>query len=160
MEMYVELITRISIAEHRPGEGILREAPTSLYSPVRHDPRHPLQIWARHRPRERQREPLLRPHMRTSTRLGPWITRTPTGRRPFLKARKQESVVQIAASTVTPAAVGAAGAVVGGLVTAFASRAVEAMRLRASLVEKAEGRKLESIERFLLAVNAWLDWLL
>ena len=68
--------------------------------------------------------------------------------------------MQIAASTVTPAAVGAAGAVVGGLVTAFASRAVEAMRLRASLVEKAEGRKLESIERFLLAVNAWLDWLL
>jgi hypothetical protein len=31
-EMYVELVTRISVAELRPGEGLLREALTSLYS--------------------------------------------------------------------------------------------------------------------------------
>jgi hypothetical protein len=33
------------------------------------------------------------------------------------------------------------------------------MRVRAALIEKAEERRLASIERFLLAVNAWLDWL-
>ena len=31
-EMYVELITRISVVELKPGEGLLREALTSLYS--------------------------------------------------------------------------------------------------------------------------------
>ncbi len=31
-EMYVELVTRISVAELKPDEGILREAMTSLYS--------------------------------------------------------------------------------------------------------------------------------
>jgi hypothetical protein len=31
-EMYVELVTRISVAELKPGEGLLREALTSLYS--------------------------------------------------------------------------------------------------------------------------------
>jgi hypothetical protein len=31
-EMYVELVTRVSIAELKPGEGLLREALTSLYS--------------------------------------------------------------------------------------------------------------------------------
>lgn len=31
-EMYVELVTRISVAELRPGEGLLREALFSLYS--------------------------------------------------------------------------------------------------------------------------------
>lgn len=31
-EMYVELVTRISIAELRPGEGLLREALSSLYT--------------------------------------------------------------------------------------------------------------------------------
>ena len=31
-EMYVELVTRISIAELKPGECLLREALTSLYS--------------------------------------------------------------------------------------------------------------------------------
>jgi hypothetical protein len=30
-EMYVELVTRISVAEFKPGEGILREALSSLY---------------------------------------------------------------------------------------------------------------------------------
>jgi len=31
-EMYVELITRISVAELKPGEGLLREALSSLYT--------------------------------------------------------------------------------------------------------------------------------
>jgi len=31
-ELYVELVTRISVAELRPGEGLLREALSSLYS--------------------------------------------------------------------------------------------------------------------------------
>ena len=31
-EMYVELVTRISVAELRPGDGVLREALSSLYS--------------------------------------------------------------------------------------------------------------------------------
>jgi hypothetical protein len=31
-EMYVELVTRISVSELKPGEGLLREALTSLYS--------------------------------------------------------------------------------------------------------------------------------
>jgi len=31
-EMYVELVTRIAVAELKPGEGLLREALTSLYS--------------------------------------------------------------------------------------------------------------------------------
>lgn len=31
-EMYIELVTRISVAELRPGEGLLREALSSLYS--------------------------------------------------------------------------------------------------------------------------------
>lgn len=57
------------------------------------------------------------------------------------------------------ALIAAAAAVAGGLLTAYATRSVEAMRVRAALVEKAEERRLASIERFLLAVNAWLDWL-
>ena len=31
-EMYIELVTRISVAELKPGEGLLREALSSLYS--------------------------------------------------------------------------------------------------------------------------------
>jgi hypothetical protein len=58
------------------------------------------------------------------------------------------------------ALIAAAAAVAGGLLTAYATRSVEAMRVRAALVEKAEERRLASIERFLLAVNAWLDWLM
>jgi hypothetical protein len=54
----------------------------------------------------------------------------------------------------------AAGAgIFGGLLSAFATRSVERLRLHAALVEKAEERKLASIERFLLAANGWLDWL-
>jgi hypothetical protein len=61
--------------------------------------------------------------------------------------------------TLNAALIAAAAAIAGGLLTAYATRSVEAMRVRAALVEKAEERRLASIERFLLAVNAWLDWL-
>jgi hypothetical protein len=58
------------------------------------------------------------------------------------------------------AVIAAAAAVFGGLVTAFANRGVETLRLRAGLVEKAQERRLATLERFLLAVNAWIDWLI
>jgi hypothetical protein len=57
------------------------------------------------------------------------------------------------------ALIAAAAAIAGGLLTAYATRSVEAMRVRAALIEKAEERRLACIERFLLAVNAWIDWL-
>jgi len=60
----------------------------------------------------------------------------------------------------TTAVIAASAAILGGLLAAFATRSVERMRLRAALLEKAEVRKLEAIEAFLLAVNAWLDWLI
>jgi hypothetical protein len=60
---------------------------------------------------------------------------------------------------LTVALIAAAAAVAGGLLAAYATRSVEAMRVRAALVEKAQERRLASIERFLLAANAWLDWL-
>src|ERR1035438_2910048 len=62
-------------------------------------------------------------------------------------------------SALNATLISAAAAFAGGLLTAYATRSVEAMRVRAALVEKAEERRLASIERFLLAVNAWLDWL-
>jgi hypothetical protein len=62
-------------------------------------------------------------------------------------------------SAVLAAVVAALAAVIGGLLAALSSRNVESMRVRAGLVEKAEERKLAAIEAFLLAVNAWVDWL-
>lgn len=62
-------------------------------------------------------------------------------------------------ANLTVALIAAAAAVAGGLLAAYATRSVEAMRVRAALVEKAQERRLASIERFLLAANAWLDWL-
>lgn len=62
--------------------------------------------------------------------------------------------------TTLTAVIAAAAAVFGGLLTAFATRSVERLRLRASLVEKAEERRLESIENFMLATSLWLDWII
>jgi hypothetical protein len=62
-------------------------------------------------------------------------------------------------AAVVVAVVGAAAALIGGLLTALATRRVEVLRLRASLLEKADERKLETLDRFMLAVNAWLDQL-
>jgi hypothetical protein len=63
-------------------------------------------------------------------------------------------------SATFSAIIAAAAAVVGGLLTAFATRSVERLRLRAALLEKANERRLSSIEEFMLAVHAWLDWLI
>jgi hypothetical protein len=62
--------------------------------------------------------------------------------------------------TTVAAIIAAAAAVLGGLLTAFATRSVERLRLRTSLVEKAEERRLASIEEFMLATTLWLDWII
>jgi hypothetical protein len=62
--------------------------------------------------------------------------------------------------TTVAAIIAATAAVLGGLLTAFATRSVERLRLRASLVEKAEERRLASIEEFMLATTLWLDWII
>ncbi|MBK6011427.1 hypothetical protein [Streptomyces sp. MBT53] len=61
--------------------------------------------------------------------------------------------------SVVAALVGASAALLGAFVASIATRRVEILRLRANLIEKAEDRKLATLEGFLLAVNAWLDWL-
>jgi hypothetical protein len=63
------------------------------------------------------------------------------------------------ANGTSAAVIAATAAVFGGLVAAFANRGVERLRLRAGLVEKAQERRLATLERFLLATNAWIDWL-
>jgi hypothetical protein len=57
------------------------------------------------------------------------------------------------------AVIAAVAAVVGGLLAAFATRSVERLRLRASLLEKAQERRLAGIEDFMLATSLWVDWL-
>jgi hypothetical protein len=64
------------------------------------------------------------------------------------------------ATGVIVALVGAGAALLGGLLTAFATRRVEVLRLRANLLEKADERRLAALEQFMLAVNGWLDWLI
>lgn len=68
--------------------------------------------------------------------------------------------VIVFADATSSALIAAAAAVFGGLVTAFANRGVERLRLRAGLVEKAQERRLATLEEFLLAANAWVDWLI
>jgi hypothetical protein len=63
-------------------------------------------------------------------------------------------------SNVTIAALIAAGSgLAGGFLAAAAARSVERFRVSAALLEKAEERRLSSIEAFMLAATAWLDWL-
>jgi hypothetical protein len=57
------------------------------------------------------------------------------------------------------ALIAASSAVLGGLLSAFATRSVESMRLRAGLREKAEERKLAALQRFSKAAFAWAEWL-
>ena len=68
--------------------------------------------------------------------------------------------VLVFGDATSSAVIAAAAAVFGGLVTAFANRGVERLRLRASLVETAQERRLATLEEFLLAANAWVDWLI
>ena len=63
-------------------------------------------------------------------------------------------------SNATVAALIAAGSgLMGGLLAAIATQSAERFRISAALVEKAEERRLSSIEGLMLAANAWLDWL-
>jgi hypothetical protein len=57
------------------------------------------------------------------------------------------------------ALIAATSAALGGLLSAFATRSVESMRVRAGLLEKAEERKLEALQRFSKAAFAWAEWL-
>jgi hypothetical protein len=49
--------------------------------------------------------------------------------------------------------------VTGGLLAATATRWAERYRISQALLDKAEERRLTSIEAFMLATTAWLDWL-
>jgi hypothetical protein len=57
------------------------------------------------------------------------------------------------------ALIAAGSAVLGGLLSAFATRSVESMRLRAGLREKADERKLAALQRFSKAAFACAEWL-
>jgi hypothetical protein len=70
------------------------------------------------------------------------------------------NALMVLADATSSAVIAGAAAVLGGLLTAFANRGVERLRLRAGLVEKAQERRLATLERFLLAANAWVDWLI
>jgi hypothetical protein len=59
-------------------------------------------------------------------------------------------------ATIAAATVAALAAVSVAVLAAYETR----MRSRVALKEKAEVRRLETLERFMLAVNAWLDWLI
>ncbi|MEV4319927.1 hypothetical protein [Actinocrispum sp. NPDC049592] len=61
--------------------------------------------------------------------------------------------------TTVAALIAAAAAILGGVLTAFATRSVERLRQHAAMVEKAEERRLAAIETFILATTTWLDWL-
>ena len=76
--------------------------------------------------------------------------------RGWIAGRGRTSVV----GTTLSAVIAAGAAVLGGLLTAFATRSVERLRLRAGLAEKAEERRLASIENFMLATTLWLDWII
>ena len=61
--------------------------------------------------------------------------------------------VLVFGDATSSAVIAAAAAVFGGLVTAFANRGVERLRLRAGLVETAQERRLATLEEFLLAAK-------
>jgi uncharacterized FlaG/YvyC family protein len=55
--------------------------------------------------------------------------------------------------------ISAGAAILGGLVTAIATRGVEKLRLRIALREKAEERRLAAAQAFLETASAWVEWL-
>ena len=57
------------------------------------------------------------------------------------------------------ALIAALSGVTGGLLAATATRWAERYRISQALLDKAEERRLSSIEAFMLATTAWLDWL-
>ena len=58
------------------------------------------------------------------------------------------------------ALIAAGAAVLGGLLTAFATRSVEKMRFKQAVEEKTAERKLAAVVRFTNAAFAWFDWLM
>jgi hypothetical protein len=61
---------------------------------------------------------------------------------------------------MSTALIAAGSAILGGLLSAFATRSVERMRLRHAVQEKSDERKLTAILRFTNAAFAWFDWLM
>jgi hypothetical protein len=59
----------------------------------------------------------------------------------------------------TTAVIAALAALLGGLLSAFATRSVERMRLRHIVQERTEERKLAAVVQFANAAFAWFDWL-
>jgi hypothetical protein len=57
------------------------------------------------------------------------------------------------------ALIAALSGVMGGLLAATATRWAERYRISQALLDKAQERRLSSIEAFMLAATAWLDWL-
>ena len=57
------------------------------------------------------------------------------------------------------ALIAALSGVTGGILAATATRWAERYRISQALLDKAEERRLSSIEAFMLATTAWLDWL-
>jgi hypothetical protein len=60
---------------------------------------------------------------------------------------------------LSTALIAGGAAILGGLLSAFATRSVERMRLEHALQEKTDERKLASVLRFTNAAFAWFDWL-
>ena len=61
---------------------------------------------------------------------------------------------------MTTAVIAASAAIFGGLLSAFATRSVERMRLQHAVQEKTDERKLAAVLRFTNAALAWFDWLM
>jgi len=61
---------------------------------------------------------------------------------------------------MSTALIAASAAILGGLLSAYATRSVERMRLRHAVREKSDERKLAAILRFTHAALAWFDWLI
>jgi hypothetical protein len=57
------------------------------------------------------------------------------------------------------ALIAALSGLTGGILAATATRWAERYRISQALLDKAEERRLSSIEAFMLATTAWLDWL-
>jgi hypothetical protein len=62
-------------------------------------------------------------------------------------------------ATIAAALIAALSGLTGGILAATATRWAERYRISQALLDKAEERRLSSIEAFMLATTAWLDWL-
>jgi hypothetical protein len=62
-------------------------------------------------------------------------------------------------ATIAAALIAALSGLTGGILAATATRWAERYRISQALLDKAEERRLSSIEAFMLATTSWLDWL-